>query len=143
MKIKTVIASDRDEEVIIYCKKKTALIEQIEQLVANDAFYCIGYLENEAVNLSLNEIYCFTVENNKVYALLEKEKLQIKCRLYKLEETLPEGFIKINQSSIINCAMISRFDASLSGSLLIKLKNGYCDYVSRRNIKNVKERFGI
>ena len=44
---------------------------------------------------------------------------------------------------LINIDKIKRFDASLSGFLLVTLKNGYSDYVSRRNLKNVKERLGL
>ena len=71
------------------------------------------------------------------------EKFEIKTRLYVIEEKLPENFIKINQSCIANINQIERFDASISGTLKIRFKNGYTDYVSRRQLKNVKERIGI
>ena len=49
-----------------------------------------------------NEIYCFTVENGKVYAVCEKQKYFIKKRPFALEEMLGDDFIKINQSCIAN-----------------------------------------
>ena len=39
--------------------------------------------------------------------------------------------------------MIDRFNASIGETLLVIFKSGYKDYVSRRQIKNVKERMGI
>ena len=67
-----------------------------------------------------------------------------KKRLYKIEEMLEDDdFIKINQSCIVNIKMIESFDASIGGALMIKLKNGYRDYISRRQIKAVKERLGL
>jgi len=60
-----------------------------------------------------------------------------------LEEKLSSDFIKINQSCIVNIKKIEKFSASIYGTLNIKLKNGYSDYVSRRNMKKIKERFGL
>ena len=39
--------------------------------------------------------------------------------------------------------MISHFDLSLGGTMKVVFKSGYKDYVSRRQIKNIKERLGI
>jgi DNA-binding LytR/AlgR family response regulator len=75
--------------------------------------------------------------------MLEKEKYRIKTRLYKLEETLPQNYVKINQSTIINIQKIDSFSSDFTGTLKVKLKNGFCDYVSRRNLKSVKERLGV
>lgn len=89
------------------------------------------------------DVYCFTTENNKLFAITESDKFLIKERLYTIEQSLSKDFIKINKSCIANIKKIDRFDASISGTLLVKLKNGHNDYVSRRNVKNVKERLGL
>ena len=39
--------------------------------------------------------------------------------------------------------MISHFDVSISGSLIVVFKSKYKDYVSRRRIKEIKERMGL
>ena len=83
------------------------------------------------------------MENNRVYAITDKDKLQLKYRLYQLEEAFSDSFVKINQSCLVCINKIARFDAILSGALMVKMKNGYTDYVSRRNVKSVKERLGL
>lgn len=143
MKIKIFIKQNRDEEILIYAHEKTALIEAIEQLVLQDSFELIGYIDREAVKLNLAEICRFTVEDNKVFAETLSEQYRLKCRLWQLEENLPDGYVKINQSCIANIRMIDRFDTSISGSMLVKFKNGSSDYVSRRQLKTVKERLGL
>lgn len=143
MKITIIINKEREEEAIIYAHEKTELIGEIERLLSEETEVLVGYKEKEMVRLSIGEVYCFIVEDNKIYALCEKEKLQLKCRLYNLEETLSENFIKINKSCIANLKKIERFSANFSGSLQVVFKNGYTDYVSRRNLKNVKERLGL
>lgn len=143
MKFRIFIDKEHEEEILIYAHEKTKLIKNIEQLVYDAAFDLIGYKDREAVRLNTNDVFCFMVEDNKIYALTENEKLQLKYRLYQLEEKLSENFVKINQSCIANISKIDRFDALFTGTLVVKFKNGHTDYVSRRQLKNVKERFGF
>lgn len=143
MKLKLFIDKNRDEEILIYAHEKTSLVESIEQLVMQENLELIGYIDREAIRLNPNEICRFTVEDNKVFAETLSTKYKLKYRLWQLEEKLPDGYVKINQSCIANIRMLDRFDASVSGSLLVKFKNGSTDYVSRRQLKTVKERLGL
>ncbi len=143
MKLQIVINHNRDEEIVIYAHEKSPLVSEIEELVKSYSVDLIGYTENETVKLSLNDIYCFFTEDNKVYALTENGKYRLKSRLYQIEEGLSDNFVRINQSCIANIKKIDRFKATVGGSLTVVFKNGYIDYVSRRNLKNVKERLGL
>ena len=143
MKCRTVIDKDREEEVVIYVHEKNSLSYEIEELVLGKSLELFGYKDKNIVKLSPSDVFCFTVENNKVYAICEKEKYQIKQRLYLLEEILDRDFVKINQSCIANIRKISKFDTSITGTLMVSFKNGHRDYVSRRQMKKVKERIGF
>ena len=143
MKLKIFIDKDHEEEVIVYTKKKSELVSAIEKLIKQSDMNLTGFNETEAVPLTADEVFCFISENGKVYAITEKEKLLIRQRLYQLEENLSDDFLKINQSCLANVKKIARFDTSISGNLTVRFRNGYTDYVSRRNIRNIKERFGI
>lgn len=143
MKINVFIDKNHEEEIIIYAKEKNQLVSEIESLVNNNLTQIIGYNEGEAVQLNINNIFAFIVENNKIYALLENSRYFLKCRLYTLTESLPNNFVKINQSAVVNLNKIKSFDTKVSGTLVVTLQNEFTDYVSRRNIKNIKERFGI
>ncbi len=143
MKCKVFIDKNHEEEVIVYSHQRNDLVEQIESLVNSQKIEIVGYKDQETVKLNLSEVFCFICENNKVFALTEKERFKIKLRLYQLEEKLPQDFVKLNQSCIGNIRKIQRFNASFGGSLSVEFKNGYCDYVSRRQLKIVKERFGF
>lgn len=143
MKFRLIIDKECEEEVIVYSHEKTKLTDEIEKLVENDSEELIGYIEREMYKISPYEVSCFVAEDNNVYAITDKGRLRIKLRLYQLEEILGTNFIRINQSCIVNVGEIRKFDASLAGALNVTLKNGYSDYVSRRNIKKVKERLGV
>ena len=143
MRYKTMIDPNIDERIEIYANQRTSLINQIENLIENDALQIIGFLEGEKHLLNINEIYEIYTEGNKTYAATEKEIFQIKFRLYQIEEKEIETFIKINQSCLINKQYIASFKSSIAGSILVKLKNGKSEYISRRQVKNVMERMGI
>ncbi len=143
MKCHIIIDEHREEEVIIYAHEKTALVQEIARLVADGDRPLVGYRNKEAVPLTVSEVICFSVEAGKVYAVTDAERLWVKCRLYQLEENLPDHFVKLNQSCIANIRRIARFDASLAGALTVIFQNGQRDYVSRRNVKKVKERLGL
>ena len=143
MKLKIFIDKDHEEEVIVYTRKRTELVSAIEKLINQNDMNLMGFNETEVVPLTAEEVFCFISENGKVYAITEKEKLLIRQRLYQLEENLSDDFLKINQSCLANVKKIARFDTSISGNLTVRFRNGYTDYVSRRNLRNIKERFGI
>lgn len=143
MKCQTIIDKSREEEVLIYVHEKTAFSEEIENFVMGTSTELIGYSDKVALKISLSEIFGIVVEDNKVYAMTQNEKLRMKQRLYVLEAMLGNDFVKINQSCIVNIRKIERFDASFAGALSVTLKNGYKDYVSRRQLKTVKERIGL
>lgn len=140
--IKIIIDKTKKEEILIYAHERSELIAEIERLVAESEFELIGYKDNEVKKLNLLSVNCFVIENNKVYALTE-DKLQIKARLYQVEAMLDENFVKINQSCIANIRQIEKVEGTFSGALSVIFKNGYKDYISRRNLKNVKERLNL
>ncbi len=143
MKLRIVIDKEKEEEILIYAHEKTPLVESIERIVENNTARLTGYSEKGAILLSPDEIHCFISDNGKTYALTEKEKLLVKSRLYIIESSLGDSFIRLNQSCIANISKVRRFEADLYGSLTVIFKNGYKDYVSRRQVKAVKERLGI
>lgn len=159
MKIETIIDKTEEERTVIYAKERSSLISAIERLLSlpddelqkqlehcTDTLFSselIGFSGSEGVRIHEDDVLCFTLEDGKLYALTQNEKLLLKYRLYQVEAMLSRDFVKINQSSVANIKGIERFDTSISGTLKVKFKNGYTDYVSRRCLKNVKERLGL
>ena len=143
MKFKLIIDADREEEIIVYAHSRSEKVQAIEALAQEGAGELVGYRDKEIIPLQPDQVCCFVIEGERVYALLPKERLLVKSRLYQLEQQLPSYYIKINQSCLANRHKILRFDASYGGSLRVHFEGGHIDYVSRRQLKVVKERFGI
>ncbi len=143
MKCEVIIDKTSEQKVIIYSNQHSPVIEEIKQYIESCDAEIIGYTDTQAVKLNLCDIYCISVINGKVFAVCKEQNFLLKSRLFSFEDMLPKNFVKINQSCIANINKIDRFDASISASLMIYFKNGYSDYVSRRQLKNVKERLKI
>ncbi len=143
MKCTVNISSDREDEIQIFCKEKTKLIEKIIALAEEDSLEITGICNDRTKILDLSDIFFFVTENNRVYAVTEKERWALRQRLYKIEETLPSSFVKINQSCIANINKIDCFRSSFAGAMEVIFKNGETDYVSRRQLKKIKERLGL
>jgi DNA-binding LytR/AlgR family response regulator len=144
MKYTLHIDPDREEEVIIYARERTSEVDALLGYIDRMDTELLGYGDGgQILPLRPGEVCCFTVEEGRVYALTDKERLAVRLPLYALEESLGKSFVRINQSCLGNIRKISRFDASIGGSLMVTFENGYRDYVSRRQLKTVKERMGI
>ena len=143
MKCYTYIKENEEERVLIYAHGKTRLVEDIESLVLSSEIDLIGNCDSKIIKIDINDVVCFVSDNNKVFALIGDKKYQIKYRLYQIEELNLNMFIKINQSCLANKNKIKRFETSIGGALKVVFKNGYIDYISRRELKNVKKRMGL
>ncbi len=142
MKLSIIIDEEKQEEIIVYAHKENELTRKIRLLAEGETGELMGYKGDDIFRLEAEDICCFVSENGSVSAVTVNGHYKVKQRLYKLEENL-DGFIKINQSCLANVSKIEKFEASTFGALTVVFKGGYKDYVSRRNLKNIKERFGI
>ena len=143
MKYKLIIDDKQEESIVITAHSKTDLIKEIEALIAKDSLKLYGYKDEQIVPLDKNEVYAFYTLDGKVYASVKDDILLIKERIYQLEESFSETFIKVNQGCLINIKKIAKFETNLGGSIKVVMKNGYSDYVSRRELQNVKRRMGL
>ncbi len=143
MKCYTYIKETEEEKVLIYAKERTKLVDEIESLVISSDIDLTGTYNEEIIKIDVNDVSCFISENNKVFALIGDKRYQIRQRLYQIEEMNLNTFIKLNQSCLANKRKIKKFESTIGGALKVVFKNGYIDYISRRELKNVKERMGL
>lgn len=143
MKFSLRIDPEREEEIVIYAQENRAIFADIQRLLAAEETPLVGYEGEHIVVLKPKKISCFVSGDDKVFAICGEHRYLVKKRLYQLEEQLGRDYMKINQSCLANISQISRFSASIGGSLEVVFRDGYRDYVSRRELKKVKERMGI
>ena len=143
MKYELIIDKEKEESIVITAHEKTELINQIEELLKMSECKVIGYYEDEIIPVNFNEVFAIYTRDSKVYINVNNKDYLIKERLYQIEEMLDTLFVKINQGCIVNIKKILKFENSITGSIKVILKNGFSDYISRRELKNVKRRIGL
>ena len=144
MKFKLIIDKEKEEEVVATVHSRTALVDEIEALIAKYAGTdrIAGFREDDIKMLTFSEIECITVLDGKTYAIDSRNcRYRLKQRLYELEQLLPSFFIRINKSSIANESRLDRFSVTYAGGVDAVFKCGYTEYVSRRCFAQIKRRF--
>ena len=71
---------------------------------------------------------------------------EIKSELINNEINRKVKNYSINKSDLntyYNVGKILRFESTISGAIKVVLKNDFSDYISRRELKNVKRRMGL
>jgi len=138
-----IIDKEKEESLVLTVHERGEIVEKIEELIGEKTDRIYAYKEDEILPISANDADCFFTDKNKVYAHLGKEKYLLKVRLYQLEEITKNSFIKINRGCLINIRKIKKFEMSFGGTISVVLNNGFKDYISRRELQNVKRRMGL
>ena len=143
MKFQLIIDPEREEEIVVFAHEKSELVRRIEAISKEPLQDLLGYKEEEIRRLDPENVSCFFVEGGRVWAETADGRYYLKERLYRLEEAFSDVFLKINQSCLVNVRKIKRFESTIGASLVVVLEGGHRDFVSRRQLKIVKERMGM
>jgi len=97
-----------------------------------------GFSKDSLVKLRKNQVIRIYSKDKRVYADTLDGSFLIKSPLYHLEEELPNNFVRISNSEIVNIDKIIRLDMGLAGTIRIHLEGEIDSYVSRRYVSKVK-----
>lgn len=114
---------------ITFHRKQGALIVILppkaeEQVQPKKLQFITGKMEDEWQPLLIEEISFFESLNKKNWCYQQQQEFQVSLTMKELSERLPEYFIRIHRSYIINIRHISKITRDFSSSLLIIMKNG-------------------
>ena len=145
MKVSVDISPEYKEPyAIIYTDKVTEDIQRIiDTLSTNDSPVTALQNEEDIIVLQPKEIYMVRVENGDTIIYGETQKYRSRKRLYELGVQLGKQFMQISKSTLINLSYMDSIEPGFSGTLLLKLKNGCKDYVSRKYLPEFKKYLGL
>ena len=95
------------------------------------------------VVLTPEEIYMIRTENEGVVVYNKDRRYISDKRLYEMEALPGNGFLRISKSTIINLRMIDYVEPAFNGMMMILLKNGGKDFISRKYLPQLKQYLGI
>ncbi|QPQ30489.1 LytTR family DNA-binding domain-containing protein [Lysinibacillus sp. JNUCC 51] len=95
--------------------------------------------KNEQEKISYSNIIYLEYLERKMFIYTNESIFEIKSPLYKLEHDLPNNFIRISKTVIINIHFINKFSVKPNGNLEAILSNEEKVIVSRKYVSSLKK----
>ena len=128
---------------VIYTDILTEEIQKTIDLIGMNENPITVKSEDQIVVINPDEIYMIRVEGGYTVIYTDTKKYYSRKRLYEMLNQLKSGFMQISKQTVIKLSCVQSVEAGFSGTLLLKLKNGASDYVSRKYLPNLKKYLGI
>ncbi|WP_343251032.1 LytTR family DNA-binding domain-containing protein [Diplocloster hominis] len=117
-------------------RQAAASLEKRETVItAND--------RERIIVLSPEEVCMVRVESSETVIYCGRNKYCSKKRLYELKESLGKGFMQISKSTVVNLRELDSVEPSFNGMMVLHLKNGCKDYISRKYLPEFKKYLGL
>lgn len=102
-----------------------------------------GYLQQEIHMLKIKDINYIYAEGAKVFLQTVNHEFESKRKLYELEMMLSYDFVRVSKSMLVNIDKIASIQLGRIGSTEIILEDESSVHVSRKYLKELKNRLGI
>ncbi|MBO5030276.1 MAG: LytTR family transcriptional regulator [Lachnospiraceae bacterium] len=144
MNVEIKMLSDITEPyAIIYTNRLTEEIQKLMDIMndSNSVVTAVG--DDRTIVLNSSEIYMARVEEEKTMLYCEQRKYISRKRLCDLEKNLGYDFMKISKTTLINLKYVDEIQPAFNGMMLLILKNGCKDYISRKYLPEFKKYLGL
>lgn len=130
---------------VIHTNEMTAEISRMAAVIeAGDNSGFVTAAEDERIFvLKIDEIYMVRVENEKTVIYSETKRYNSNKRLYEFENLFGKDFMRISKSTLVNLKYLNCVEPSFGGTMLLVLKNGCKDYISRKYLPAFKKYLGL
>ena len=129
---------------VIYTEEVTDEVQRAVHLLTEERADLISAAEEEKiVMLHPEDIYLIRAESDKTTLYTAKRQYRSNRRLYELERLLGKNFMRISKGVIINLQLLDYVAPSLGGVMVLVMKNGQRDYISRKYLPAFKRYLGL
>ena len=145
MKVNIVIEPDLEEDYTeIHVREITDEITRLSEFIQNKEQVITGTDEYERiVVIDEADIVSLHAENKWCRIYTDTANYSCRKRLYEIENMLSKDYMRVSKSIIVNLRKIQSVEAVFNGMLLLRMKNGSKEYVSRTYLPKMKEYLGI
>lgn len=131
------------DEVILQCTEENEYIDNIYNFISTVDKHIIAFNNDEKRVVGLEEIYYFESVDKKTFIYLQDSVLECSLRLYQIEEKLMvDNFFRATKSTIVNIRYIKKIVLMINRNLTVTLSNDEKLIISRRRVKEFKEKIG-
>ena len=144
MKVKFNIDNQLPEEhAEFWLKRMTDKFSQLGKELSGEQDMVWCNTDDEIVPVKFESIYLIQVENEQTVIYDQSQNYRYKGRLYQIKNVLPHDFLAASRSAIINYRKIDHLEIMDGGNIDVIMKNQMRVQISRRKIKDLKERLGL
>lgn len=133
----------KEAYAVIHCDEITDEVQRLSAFAEAGDAVVTAKEKDRIVVLRTKEIFMVRVEGEKTVIYAKAKKCTTPKRLYELEQKLGKGFMRISKSTIVNLNEIDSVEVSFNGMMILLLKNGCKDYISRKYLPDFKQYLGL
>ena len=115
-----------ENEIIVRCSELNDEVKNIQKLLAeilSQSKQIIFYKGNTEYYISLDEILFFETEESSISAHTINDVYSVKYKLYELEEILPNNFLRVSKSTILNTNHIYSITRNITSASIVEFQN--------------------
>ena len=133
------VAVPQEEQVVLECMALTPDFADIQNYCLARGRSLSGESEGRQRPVYYDEIYYIEAVGEKVFACTANEEVEVKTRLYKLEEQLADfKFVRCSKAFLISLLKIESIRPALNGRYCARMKNGEDVIISRKYARAVR-----
>lgn len=132
----------QDEEIVIRCREIREDIKKMQDILSQSITKkeeIIFYKEDKEFYFPIEKVLFFETEDNGICAHTTIDCFKVKYKLYELEKILPDSFMRVSKSTILNVLHIYSISRNITGASLVEFQDTHKKvYVSRSYYKILK-----
>lgn len=133
-----------ETEIHIKCSQIDESLKEIIASLSLDDCKFVGYLDNEAYFVSLNEILYFEVVDGETFFYTNGKIYESVLKLYKIEESIQNtSFARISKTTIANLRKMTSIKKAEHSRLVATMVSGEKLVVSRQYVSEIKRKLGV
>lgn len=144
MDIQIVEQTGNSLKVVIQCSKVNDGVLRLKSHIERYDHKLSAKKEEQYFFIDVSDVLYFESVDNRTFLYTVKDVMEIKQRLYELEDWLSEkDFIRISKSLIVNINKIRSLKPELNRTILVTMCNGEYLHISRRYVPAVRKLLSI
>ena len=145
MKVKIQVEPAIPEDYVeFHVRQVTEEVSKLAEIIEKHDSVLTGTDQyDRTVMIQPDEIVALHAEKKWCRIFTETADYSCRKRLYELEEILGPEYMRISKSIIVNVRKIESVEAVFNGMMLLHMKNGSKEYVSRTYLPNLKSFLGL
>lgn len=143
MEVEIRIEEGGKPHAVIFTPEMTEEVSRIVSYIRDNSGTLPGRLDDRVYVLKAADIIKVEVEGEHTVLCTQDRRYQSDRRLYELRRMLGEGFVQISKSVIVRISACESMETDFGGALLLRLRDGSREYVSRHYLPEFRKSIGM